>query len=280
MKVFFSVCLCFYFLFLSSLHFPFFTTTEHKKEMRPKDKQTVRRPPKARGYEEGVKQCPLLMGVHHIYIQTRKEKRLQLTVGGHAYLQPNTSLVVKCPVRRFPKAYIRWLKDGHPLPSSKRLGVTKSGSLKIHFLGTEDIGVYKCVAGPASDIFTLQLIGGDSRSTGRPSTPSPVPNWDGLLPSCHWHYSRPETEIRPGVSVSLLPHGVQEASLQPRVEERLVNITLQADRGEMEQEQASELISSLLTHMSAAQLWTRTTDGEGPAKGNYNPGCVRCEVCV
>lgn len=255
--------------------------------MRPKDtqkvpgknqvRQTVRRPPKTRAYEEGVKQCPLLMGTHQIYIQTRKEKRLHLTVGGHAYLLPNTSLVIKCPVRRFPKAYIHWLKDGQPLPSSKRLGVTKSGSLKIHFVCAEDIGVYKCVAGPASDIFTLQLIGSDSRSRGRASTASPSPNWEEMLPSCHRHYSGLEL-IRSAVSVSLLPPGVQEALLQPRVEERLVNITLQADRGEIQQEQASELISSLLTHMSAAQLWTRSTEGGGHVKGSSNNSCLCCAL--
>nr|XP_046243182.1 ADAMTS-like protein 3 isoform X1 [Scatophagus argus] len=247
---------------------------KHKKEMRPKDtkkvqvkirmKQAVRHPAKARGYKRGVKQCPLLMGMHHIYIQTRKEKRLHLTIGGHAYLLPNTSLVIKCPVRRFPKAYIRWLKDEHPLSISKRLGITKSGSLKIHFLGAEDIGVYKCVAGPASDILTLQLIGNDSRSTGRPSTASPSTNREEMLLRCHWHYSIPELVQR--ISVSLLPPGVREVSLQPHVEERLINITLQADRGEIQQEQASELISALLTHISAAQLWARTTEGGGQAK--------------
>ncbi|KAE8296917.1 ADAMTS-like protein 3 [Larimichthys crocea] len=250
---------------------------KHKKDIRPKDtekglvknkvKQSTRHPAKARGYKEGVKQCPVLMGIHHIYIQNRKEKRLHLTIGGHAYLLPNTSLVIKCPVRKFPKAFIRWLKDGHVLSSSRRLAITKSGSLKIHFLGTEDIGVYKCVAGPASDIFTLQLIGSDSRSNSRPSTVSPSTKWEEMLPSCHRHNSHLELElIRPWVSVSLLPPGAQEASLHPRVEERLINITLQADRGEIEQEQASQLISSLLTHMSAAQLWTRTAEGRGQAK--------------
>lgn len=234
-------------------------------------KQILRHPTKSRGYNEEVKQCPQLMGRHHIYIQTRKEKRLQLTVGGHAYLLPNTSLVIKCPVRRFRKAYIHWLKDGRPLPSSKRLGVSESGSLKIHFLGVEDIGVYKCVTGPASDIFTLQLIGSDSRPTSRPSATSPSPNWEEMLPSCHSHYSVMES-YWPGISVSLLPPGAQEASLQPRVEERLINITMQADRREIQQEQASELISSLLTHMSTSQLWTRPAEGEGHVKGNYHLG--------
>ncbi|KAA8585674.1 hypothetical protein FQN60_004368 [Etheostoma spectabile] len=191
------------------------------------------------------------MGKHHIYIQTRKVKRLHLTVGGHAYLLPNTSLVIKCPVRRFPKTYVRWLKDGRPLPSSKRLGVTKSASLKIHFLAAEDIGVYKCVAGPASNIFTLQLIGGDRSLTGREFTASPTPSREEMLPSCHTHYTGLQL-MWPGVSVSLQPPGVQEeAWLQPRLKERLINITQQADRGEIHQEQASELISSLLSHILA-----------------------------
>ncbi|KAG7473028.1 ADAMTS 3 [Solea senegalensis] len=233
-------------------------------KMRPKDTQKIpvknqRHPAKNRDY--AVKRCPLLSGKHQIYIQTQKEKRFHLTIGGHAYLLPNTSLVIKCPVRRFPKSYIRWLKDERPIPSSKHMGIAKSGSLKIHYLTAEDIGVYKCVAGPASDIFTLQLIGSNSRSTGRQSTISPSPSWNEMMPSCHTHNS-----FLIGVGVSLLPPGAQDASLQPRLKEKLINITMQADGGEIEQEEASELIASLLTHMSAAQLWTRTTEGRVQAK--------------
>lgn len=74
--------------------------------------------------------------------------------------------------------------------------------------------------------------------------------------------------------MSLLPPGGQEARLQPQVEERLINITLKADGGEIQQEQASQLISSLLTHMSAAQLWTTSTADGGQAEGNKTPGCL------
>lgn len=229
-------------------------------------KQARRRPPKVKGYDTGIKRCPMLMGRHHIYIQTRKVKQLHLTVGGHAYLFPNTSLVIKCPVRKFPKTYIKWLKDGSPLPSSKHVGITPSGSLKIHFLGAQDIGVYKCIAGPASDIFTLQLIGIERRSSDTMSTARPGLNWMEMLPSCSSHNSYVGYLI-PRDIVSLLPSGEQDAFLQPRVEERLINITMQADRGELQQVQASELISSLLTHMPAAQLWTRNTKGGGQAKG-------------
>ncbi|KAM4602374.1 ADAMTS-like protein 3 [Polymixia lowei] len=253
----------------------------HKKEMRPIEtlrvpgksqvKQPVRHPVKDRDYDEGIKRCPLLMGLHRIYIQTSQEKRLHLTIGGHAYLLPHTSLVIKCPVRRFPKAYIRWLKDGRPLPSSKRLGITKSGSLKIHFLEAGDIGMYKCIAGPASDIFTLQLIGSDNRLIGRPSLENESaagssPSWEEMLPHCHSHRTVVD-RYGPGVSVSLLPPGVQEAILQPRLEERLINITLQADKGEIQQDRASQLISSLLTQMSTAELWNWPREETAQGKG-------------
>lgn len=236
--------------------------------MWPKDRKVLvknRVKQAVRYYEKG--QRPQLMRVHHIYIQTRKEKRLQLTIGGHAYLLPNTSLVIKCPVRRFPKAYIHWLKDGHPLPSSKRQGITKSSSLKVHSLGAEDIGVYKCIAGPVSDILTLQLIGRDSRSTNGPSIASPSPQQEGMLASCHRHYSSLDLTW-PSVSVSLLPLSAHDVPLHPWVEERLINITLQADKGQIQQEQASELISSLLTHMSATNLWISPAKKIGQAAGN------------
>ncbi|XP_055273891.1 ADAMTS-like protein 3 isoform X5 [Moschus berezovskii] len=82
---------------------------------------------------------PQILGVQRVYIQTREEKRINLTVGSRAYLLPNTSVIIKCPVRRFQKSRIQWEKDGHCLQNSKRLGFTKSGSLKIHSLATLDI---------------------------------------------------------------------------------------------------------------------------------------------
>ena len=85
-------------------------------------------------------QGPQILGVQRVYIQTREEKRINLTVGSRAYLLPNTSVIIKCPVRRFQKSLIQWEKDGRCLQNSKRLGITKSGSLKIHSLTAPDIG--------------------------------------------------------------------------------------------------------------------------------------------
>lgn len=106
---------------------------------------------------------PQIVSVHRVYIQTRPEKRINFTIGSRAYLLPKTSVVIKCPVRRFQKSLIRWEKDGQHLQNSKRLGITKSGSLKIHCLEAGDIGVYRCIAGPVQETFVLKLIGTDNR---------------------------------------------------------------------------------------------------------------------
>ncbi|PKU45494.1 adamts-like protein 3 [Limosa lapponica baueri] len=106
---------------------------------------------------------PQIISIHRVYIQTRQEKRINFTIGSRAYLLPKTSVVIKCPVRRFQKSLIRWEKDGQHLQNSKRLGITKSGSLKIHSLEATDIGVYRCIAGSVHETFVLKLIGTDNR---------------------------------------------------------------------------------------------------------------------
>ncbi|ELK18320.1 ADAMTS-like protein 3 [Pteropus alecto] len=118
---------------------------------------------------EAGEQGPLILGVQRVYIQTREEKRIQLTVGSRAYLLPNTSVIMKCPVRRFQKSLIQWEKDGHCLQNSRRLGITRSGSLKIHSLAAADSGVYRCVAGSAQDTLVLKLIGTDNRLIAPPA---------------------------------------------------------------------------------------------------------------
>ncbi|KAL2088974.1 hypothetical protein ACEWY4_015873 [Coilia grayii] len=115
-----------------------------------------------------VKTCPQILSIPRTYIQTRPEKRLHFTVGGRAYLLPKTSVVIKCPVRHTSKSLIRWLKDGKTLPSSKRVGITKSGALRIYNLEASDIGVYRCVAYTATARFVLQLIGSDNKILEHP----------------------------------------------------------------------------------------------------------------
>ncbi|KAH0620007.1 hypothetical protein JD844_014500 [Phrynosoma platyrhinos] len=106
---------------------------------------------------------PQILSIHRVYIQTRQEKRINFTIGSRAYLLPKTSVIIKCPVRRFQKSLIQWEKDGQHLQISKRLGITKSGSLKINSLEASDIGVYKCIAGSVQEMFVLKLIGTDNK---------------------------------------------------------------------------------------------------------------------
>lgn len=126
------------------------------------------------------KQRPQILGVQRVYIQTREEKRLNLTVGSRAYLLPNTSVIIKCPVRRFQKSLIQWEKDGHCLQNSKRLGITKSGSLKIHSLAAPDIGMYRCIAGSAQETVVLKLIGTDNRLIAPPALRGHTREYPGM----------------------------------------------------------------------------------------------------
>ncbi|KAG5270363.1 hypothetical protein AALO_G00191800 [Alosa alosa] len=119
-------------------------------------------------YRVPVKTCPTILSDHRTYIQTRPEKRLHFTVGGRAYLLPKTSVVIKCPVRHTSKSTIHWLKDGKDLPGSKRIGITKSGALRIYNLEASDIGVYRCVAYTATARFILKLIGSDNKILEHP----------------------------------------------------------------------------------------------------------------
>ncbi|XP_045253340.2 ADAMTS-like protein 3 isoform X4 [Macaca fascicularis] len=125
-------------------------------------------------------QGPQILSVQRVYIQTREEKRINLTIGSRAYLLPNTSVIIKCPVRRFQKSLIQWEKDGRCLQNSKRLGITKSGSLKIHSLATPDIGVYRCIAGSAQETVVLKLIGTDNRLIARPALREPMREYPGM----------------------------------------------------------------------------------------------------
>lgn len=127
-----------------------------------------------------AEQRPQILGVQRVYIQTREEKRINLTVGSRAYLLPNTSVIIKCPVRRFQKSLIRWEKDGRCLRNSKRHGISKSGSLKIHSLAAPDIGVYRCLAGSAQETVVLKLIGTDNRLIAHPALRERVKDFPGV----------------------------------------------------------------------------------------------------
>ncbi|XP_069482074.1 ADAMTS-like protein 1 [Ambystoma mexicanum] len=119
--------------------------------------------PCTRHSKPGQKQSPHIMSSKKIYVQARKQKKLQFNMGGYAYLLPKTSVVLRCPVRRFRKAMITWEWDSKPLLSTAHLTVTTHGYIKFHRLKPSDAGVYTCTAGTAREHFVIKLIGNHNK---------------------------------------------------------------------------------------------------------------------
>ncbi|XP_013912159.1 PREDICTED: ADAMTS-like protein 1, partial [Thamnophis sirtalis] len=117
----------------------------------------------ARYQRPAHKQPPLILAQKKVFIQTRKQKKLHFVVGGYAYLLPKTSVILRCPVRRFRKPMITWEKDGKRLISSVHVTVAPYGYMKIHRLKPSDTGTYTCTAGSAQEHFVIKLIGGHNK---------------------------------------------------------------------------------------------------------------------
>ncbi|KAM9424342.1 ADAMTS-like protein 1 [Pholidichthys leucotaenia] len=109
--------------------------------------------------ENSIKPDPTILAQKKIYIQWRKGKKVQLVVGGYAYLLPWTTVVLRCPTHHFRKGYIQWRKDGKPMVNHSQFSITSLGYLKIHQVRSSDAGIYTCIAGQAQEHFVLQIIG-------------------------------------------------------------------------------------------------------------------------
>ncbi|XP_018615179.1 ADAMTS-like protein 1 isoform X1 [Scleropages formosus] len=141
-----------------------------------------------------TKQVPSILAQRKVYIQWRKEKKLQFVTGGYAYLFPRTSVVIRCPTQRFRKDQVDWLKDGKPLANTPNLVITPLGYVKIQHLGPTNTGLYTCLAGQAREDFVLKLTGSKRKlaveeadilktnSNGKvyPESPSPQDRWLSL----------------------------------------------------------------------------------------------------
>ncbi|XP_039614103.1 ADAMTS-like protein 1 isoform X4 [Polypterus senegalus] len=113
-----------------------------------------------------------MFSLRKVYIQLRKERRLQFVVGGYAFLIPATSVVIRCPIRRLRKTLIRWEKDGKLLAGSSHLTVSPYGYLSIHHLRLSDAGIYTCIAGQAQENFIIKLTGFKQKPVLHPPGPN------------------------------------------------------------------------------------------------------------
>jgi hypothetical protein len=79
-----------------------------------------------------------------------KKKKIALKVGGAATVFFGTTIKIKCPVKRFNRTKIQWVKDKNVLPKSKKYKTSKKGALRVQNLTLRDSGRYTCLAGRSS----------------------------------------------------------------------------------------------------------------------------------
>lgn len=79
-----------------------------------------------------------------------KKKTITLKVGGAATVYHGTTVKIKCPVKRFNRTKIQWIKDHNYLSKSKKYKTSRKGALRIHNLTYLDSGTYTCIAGKST----------------------------------------------------------------------------------------------------------------------------------
>ncbi|KAF5289701.1 hypothetical protein FQR65_LT11755, partial [Abscondita terminalis] len=86
-----------------------------------------------------------------------KKKKVSLKVGGAATVFYGSMIKIKCPVKRFNRTKIQWVKDQNYLPKTKKYKVSKKGALRILNLNYKDRGVYTCIAGKSTADLVLSI---------------------------------------------------------------------------------------------------------------------------
>lgn len=83
------------------------------------------------------KSCVLETDKPHIdtsnttFIQHDPKKKVSVKVGGAATVFYGSTIKIKCPVRRFNRTKILWVKDHNYLPRNRKFKVSKKGALRI-----------------------------------------------------------------------------------------------------------------------------------------------------
>ncbi|XP_037532440.1 ADAMTS-like protein 1 [Nematolebias whitei] len=115
--------------------------------------------------QNSLKPNPTILTQRKVYIQWRKVKKVQLVIGGYAYLLPWTTVILRCPTQHFRKGHVQWLKDGKPLVNLPHFFIKSQGYLKIQHAHISDTGIYTCTIGQAREHFVLQIVGNKQKLT-------------------------------------------------------------------------------------------------------------------
>uniref|UniRef100_A0A3Q2Q1M6 ADAMTS-like protein 1 n=1 Tax=Fundulus heteroclitus TaxID=8078 RepID=A0A3Q2Q1M6_FUNHE len=115
--------------------------------------------------EDSPKPGASILAQRNVYIQWKRSKKVQLAVGGYAYLMPWTTLTLRCPTRNIRKGHIQWLKGGKPLVKHPQFSIKSQGFLKIQQVRPTDAGIYTCAAGSAREHLVLHILGSRKKLT-------------------------------------------------------------------------------------------------------------------
>ncbi|XP_069688307.1 protein madd-4 [Periplaneta americana] len=101
---------------------------------------------------------PHIATSNHSYVQQNPaKKKVTLKIGGQATVFYGTQIKIKCPVKRFNRTKIQWVKDQNFISNSKKYKISKKGALRIQDVTQRDAGVYTCVAGQSSADLVLTV---------------------------------------------------------------------------------------------------------------------------
>ncbi|XP_043498775.1 protein madd-4 isoform X2 [Polistes fuscatus] len=90
---------------------------------------------------------PIILSQNSTYNQSDLNEKVDLKIGGIARIFQGTAFIkIRCPVKKFDKAQIIWMKDDKELRRTRKYKINKKGALKITDINTSDSGVYACVA--------------------------------------------------------------------------------------------------------------------------------------
>jgi len=113
-------------------------------------------------------------------------RSVKLKVGGLATVFQGTIIKLRCPVKNFDKADILWgygsvVLGGGRRSRHRKLSVSRKGVLRIKEVGTDDAGVYTCMAGKARA--DIEIVVKSKESKKPEENPFNANDQDGLQPN-------------------------------------------------------------------------------------------------
>lgn len=112
----------------------------------PETKPSTRRPCfRAPCPIQAIQTHPYIDTEDAIYVQLRHKRKFTSVVGGKTVAIPSTTIVVRCPVRKYNRTMVHWRRNEDYITRVGRIKISKHGALHIKKSKEEDAGVYTCI---------------------------------------------------------------------------------------------------------------------------------------